>query len=1316
MADTGSGKSARLAAKAASVGVVPAPQAAATSQNLAHLRLSRLWTESRQELEELFAEARGGASGRMEDWGDFELFFERYLGFLQRQQADYGLLRHQVGSRNEQDRAMFQNVLLLYEEFLEKQEKQRIEQLKATVKGLPVAASREQIVAAVMRHPVVLVAGDTGCGKSTQVPQFLFEAGFKNIVVTQPRRIAAVSLARRVALERTHVAEAPGQGGEVVGHQIRFDTTRSARTRLLFVTEGILLRLLEVNVRASEFTVVIIDEVHERHLPVDLLLGVLRKVVAELRRDLKLVLMSATLQKDAFIDFFRLDASAVVDVPGRCFPVEVEHIELPDEPQAIRNDVLRRQKRRSDFKCAPFMDVLRRIDARTDSQERGDVLIFVPGAYEIDMLVDAVAELAARSKRWVALPLHSQLPLEQQERVFDVAPPGVRKVVVATNIAETSVTIDGVRFVVDGGKMKELDVDTISCVRHLAERWESQASAEQRKGRAGRTGPGRCFRLYSQRLFGEMEPFTVPEIQRVALETALLQVLALGFELHSFRFPEAPRAEAVAAAILRLLLMRAVVRVPVDFSNSSTAWQILQTVAAAGSAFAAREGEGGAGSLRAGGWSAGFGLKGADRLLHSLGLLLGSAPTSQLALTPLGRVLSRLPVDVGVGKMLLLALVFSVQHVAVVLASAANLHSPRAQRRGERLESAWRFDHNLGDLFTTLRVYQAWLRERCRRQGGGADGGRGGDEQSRRWAREHGVDEAVLFELNKLNVQLCDLLREGAAAAPGAGRGLGAQLRQKKMGQLEGLLAGGLSEAERQALQAELEELRQLEGQRQRRLLALDEGEGVLAEDERGLGYAAEQKELGGWDSDGEMANASGGEGNPNRELNRRKRRPKPGAGPRRVKLPRNDGLPQRMRKRNIEFELKYGSHTHTLQALEDLTKRQEELLQLVVACALYPNLALPHEKNHERGAAECIFHTRQVPFANLHPNSALFAQLPEALGVREGLAFGAILQTQMPYLTHVTRCPVLPVVLLSASRVDTAPDGKLLICDEWLQLVFEDATEVLTLLAEAHVLRRAMQRALDTELMKLFEASCDDDVPEGLLESAEHLPVDMPPRLREALGAIVTEQLQGKALEERALAFWRRKPRYRWQTLMPNEYGAFRTGAKDEDQKGSTSASRWLWYGTISETNLRPESALLSDHLAMAWTCPTCRHTFRFTRGDIAKHRRECVDVAEEGVGSQPRQPAALPGSGGSGDEGSDVEGGDDEESGAESPAADKAAPATAPRTAGGGGAREAREAREAPGDDSAARGMWRCERCGTLVPSASAFAILRHRRSHGL
>ncbi|CAE7239959.1 Dhx34 [Symbiodinium sp. CCMP2592] len=287
-----------------------------------------------------------------------------------------------------------------------------------------------------------------------------------------------------------------------------------------------------------------------------------------------------------------------------------------------------------------------------------------------------------------------------------------------------------------------------------------------------------------------------------------------------------------------------------------------------------------------------------------------------------------------------------------------------------------------------------------------------------------------------------------------------------------------LSAADREALKAELEELKMKESTREQRRLTFEDGEGVLAEDERGLGYAMNDRDFFG--SDDDVANASGGEGNFNRELNRRPRkRQKTGKSQgSKVRLPQNDSLAEKMRRRNIEFELRYGSHRHTTKALESLSREQEELLQLVVACALYPNIALPGENNSERCAAECVFHTQQVPFVNLHPSSVIYPQLPTALSRDEALAFGSILQTHMPFLTHVTRCPVVPVVLLCAVRVEMAEDCRMLICDQWLQLTFTDTEELLCLIEDALLLRFSIQSALDREVLDLFEVDCDDDVP----------------------------------------------------------------------------------------------------------------------------------------------------------------------------------------------------------------------------------------------
>eukprot|EP01069_Polyplicarium_translucidae_P012679 Polyplicarium_translucidae@DN5478_c0_g1_i1.p1 len=215
--------------------------------------------------------------------------------------------------------------------------------------------------------------------------------------------------------------------------------------------------------------------------------------------------------------------------------------------------------RRATLDPQPYIDVITRIDNEIPRDERGDVLIFLSGANEIQELKTALHDEFSSTRRWIFLQLHSQIPSDQQERVFDIAPDGVRKCILSTNIAETSLTINGIRFVVDSGKVKEMDVDLSSAIRHLQERWESQSSANQRAGRAGRTGPGHCYRLFSQNLMDQFEPYSTPELMRSPLDVVLLQVMAIGHSVETFGFVEPPTVEAFSAALHQLILSKAVV-------------------------------------------------------------------------------------------------------------------------------------------------------------------------------------------------------------------------------------------------------------------------------------------------------------------------------------------------------------------------------------------------------------------------------------------------------------------------------------------------------------------------------------------------------------------------------------------------------------------------------------------------------------------------------------------------------------------------------------------------------------------------------------
>ncbi|CAB3244042.1 unnamed protein product [Arctia plantaginis] len=441
--------------------------------------------------------------------------------------------------RRKLDKRLFEtflNIVSIYIDFKNKEKFERLKKLRQAQKDLPVAKYRNEIVSAVQNERVVIVAGDTGCGKSTQVPQYLHEAGFQNIACTQPRRIACVSLSKRVAYEMLTQFESK------VGYQIRFEKSKTADTKICFITEGLLLRQMSSE-NLPNYDVIILDEIHERHLMGDFLLGVLKCLIHS-RSDIKLVLMSATINIKLFEDYFSAESAAVIQVPGRLFPIELIYKPIYIEDKPTRDDRLDPQ---------PYIQIMQLIDNKYPSEERGDLLIFLSGVQEITAICDAAQQYAEKSKNWIALPLHSGLSLADQDRVFDYPPEGVRKCIVSTNIAETSVTIDGIRFVVDSGKVKEMSYDSTTKMQRLKEFWVSKASADQRKGRAGRTGPGVCYRIYSEQQYNDLEPFSTPEVSRVPLASLLLLMVSLGVtDVRRFPFLDAPPEEAIENAILEL--------------------------------------------------------------------------------------------------------------------------------------------------------------------------------------------------------------------------------------------------------------------------------------------------------------------------------------------------------------------------------------------------------------------------------------------------------------------------------------------------------------------------------------------------------------------------------------------------------------------------------------------------------------------------------------------------------------------------------------------------------------------------------------------
>ena len=398
-------------------------------------------------------------------------------------------------------------------------------------KSLPVYDALESLSTLLQKHQVIVLQGETGSGKTTQVPQYLALQGFK-VACTQPRRVAAICVAKRVS------EEMDVKIGEQVGYSVRFDDCCTESTVLKYLTDGMLLREAMKNKTLDSYNVVILDEAHERTLATDILFGLMKEVLQQ-RQDLKLIVMSATLNAEKFQDFF--EGAPLLSVPGRLFPVEVFFTQVAEE----------------DYLEATIKTVMQ-IHAFEDP---GDVLVFLTGEEEIEtackMIRKEVLKYGESVGNMIVVPLYSTLPPAAQQKIFDKAPeantkniPG-RKCIVATNIAETSLTIDGIVYVVDCGLSKQKVYNPRMRVESLAVSPISKASAKQRAGRAGRTRPGKCYRLYTEATYRtELAETTSPEILRSNLTSVVLTLRAIGIEnLVKFDFMDPPAPETMMRAL-----------------------------------------------------------------------------------------------------------------------------------------------------------------------------------------------------------------------------------------------------------------------------------------------------------------------------------------------------------------------------------------------------------------------------------------------------------------------------------------------------------------------------------------------------------------------------------------------------------------------------------------------------------------------------------------------------------------------------------------------------------------------------------------------
>eukprot|EP00762_Andalucia_godoyi_P000135 ANDGO_02245.mRNA.1 putative pre-mRNA-splicing factor ATP-dependent RNA helicase DEAH3 len=532
----------------------------------------------------------------------------------------------------------------------------RYHELLATRKRLPVYEHQSTVLSLVSQNRATVIVGETGSGKTTQIPQFLAldpqflssspsvpsasphfsngaAAGPMCVACTQPRRVAAMSVATRVA------EEMDVELGTAVGYSVRFeDRSTPGVTRLKYLTDGMLLREAMFDPLLSRYSVIVIDEAHERTVATDILMGLLKGLLfgsngdangkgkrKAARPDLRVVVMSATLEARKFQEYF--GGAPLLSIPGRMFPVQVVYA-----PEPVR-----------DY----FQEAVRTVLSihRTEPVDGGDILLFLTGEDEIE---DACRRLEGESGSGLScLPLYSSLPPAQQQKVFRKTGPGVRKVIVATNIAETSITIDGVVFVVDPGFVKQKIFNPRTRVESLQVTPISQAAADQRKGRAGRTRPGKCYRMYTEASYAsDLMPQSFPEILRTNLAMVVLQLKKIGVDdLVHFDFIDPPAPE---------VMMRAL------------------------------------------------------ELLHSLGAL-----DDDCNLTHDGHLLAEFPLDPQLSKMIVASPKFHCSNEAVILASMLSVQPPfvrpkEKDREREADESHRDFQHSEGDHLTLLEVYTAY--------------------------------------------------------------------------------------------------------------------------------------------------------------------------------------------------------------------------------------------------------------------------------------------------------------------------------------------------------------------------------------------------------------------------------------------------------------------------------------------------------------------------------------------------------------------------------------------------------------------------------
>ena len=426
-------------------------------------------------------------------------------------------------------------------------EKQKKEEINIEKKNLPIFEYKEKILELLKTKKIIIIEGEPGSGKTTQIPQYLYENGYcnnsKKICVTQPRRVAAMSVASRVSYEMGVKC------GHEVGYSIRFEENVSPITKIIYMTDGIFLRYLLSDNLLNDFSVIMIDEAHERSIHTDIIFGIIKKLI-EKREDLRIIISSATLSTLKFKNYFF--EAEIIKVPGRRYPVDIYYTKSP-EPDYIEAAVI----------TALQIHISQAEELFDENSNGGDILVFLTGQEEIElakrMINNQIKKLRGKIPNCVVLPIYAALPSEEQAKIFMPVSKGERKIILATNIAETSITINGIGYVIDSGFCKQMCYDPRTGLETLAVTPISKANANQRAGRAGRVRPGKCFRLYTSSSFqNELEDNNIPEIQRNNLISMILLMKSLGINnLLDFDFMDPPPHEILIKALEQLYALGA---------------------------------------------------------------------------------------------------------------------------------------------------------------------------------------------------------------------------------------------------------------------------------------------------------------------------------------------------------------------------------------------------------------------------------------------------------------------------------------------------------------------------------------------------------------------------------------------------------------------------------------------------------------------------------------------------------------------------------------------------------------------------------------